>query len=203
MNEKDKTKEELIEEIRILNNAKEGLEKLLGNYQEVQNKMTALINSIPIEVWFVDMNNKFTLVNPQILISEFGLKEIDEIKAEKFIKSFEVYRSDMTPRPIEEDPSLRAIRGEEVRNEEEILRIPSSGELRYRLVSASAVKDKTGSIIGGVATVRDVTERKKLEREFKERLREMEIFYKAGMGREERIIELKKELDGLKKELEK
>ncbi|MCX5694810.1 MAG: cache domain-containing protein [Candidatus Omnitrophica bacterium] len=53
------------------------------------------------------------------------------------------------------------------------------------------------------ATVRDITERKKLEEEAKRHLHELEIFYKVSVGREERIIELKKEIGNLKKELGK
>jgi len=49
--------------------------------------------------------------------------------------------------------------------------------------------------------VRDITERKKMEKEARKRLQELEVFYKASVGREERIIELKKEIEMLKKEL--
>jgi len=35
------------------------------------------------------------------------------------------------------------------------------------------------------------------------RLQELETFYKASVGREERIIELKKEIEKLKKEIGK
>ena len=45
------------------------------------------------------------------------------------------------------------------------------------------------------------TERKKAEVEKQKRLTELEIFYKASVGREERIIELKKEIEALKGEL--
>jgi PAS domain S-box-containing protein len=50
---------------------------------------------------------------------------------------------------------------------------------------------------------RDVTERKNMEEEMRKRLHELEVFYKASVGREERIIELKKEIEMLKKELGK
>ncbi|MDD5129440.1 MAG: PAS domain S-box protein [Candidatus Omnitrophica bacterium] len=49
------------------------------------------------------------------------------------------------------------------------------------------------------AIIRDITERKKVEEENAKYTRELEIFYKASIGREERIIELKKELEVLKK----
>jgi PAS domain S-box-containing protein len=49
----------------------------------------------------------------------------------------------------------------------------------------------------------DVTERKKAEEEKNKYLHELEVFYKASLGREERVIELKKKIDALKEELEK
>lgn|GEM_PF-2719326 len=49
----------------------------------------------------------------------------------------------------------------------------------------------------------DVTERKKAEEEKSKYLHELEVFYKASLGREERVIELKKKIDALKEELEK
>ncbi|MBU1125405.1 MAG: hypothetical protein KKC84_05225 [Candidatus Omnitrophica bacterium] len=56
-----------------------------------------------------------------------------------------------------------------------------------------------GLVLMGV----DITERKSLEKESQKRLQELGIFYKASVGREKRIIELKKEIEQLKKELGK
>ena len=49
----------------------------------------------------------------------------------------------------------------------------------------------------------DITERKKAEEERSRHSKELEVFYKASVGREERILELKKEIMQLKKELGK
>ncbi len=48
----------------------------------------------------------------------------------------------------------------------------------------------------------DISEAKKREVQEKKHLRELEIFYEASIGREERIVELKKEVKRLEKELE-
>jgi PAS domain S-box-containing protein len=74
-----------------------------------------------------------------------------------------VLRADGTPRPAEEAPPLRALKGEIVRDLEEMIRSPASGELRYRQVSSSPVRDTRGAIIGSVSVVRDITERKRAE----------------------------------------
>lgn len=50
------------------------------------------------------------------------------------------------------------------------------------------------------ATVRDITESKKLEDVARKRMQELEIFYKASIGREERILELKKKLQELQEQ---
>jgi PAS domain S-box-containing protein len=58
---------------------------------------------------------------------------------------------------------LLALEGKTIRDLEEIIRIPASGELRHRQVSAAPVKDQDGTIIGSVSVVRDITELKDAE----------------------------------------
>lgn len=51
--------------------------------------------------------------------------------------------------------------------------------------------------------IRNITERKKLEKKTKHRMKELEDFQDMAIGRETRMIELKKEIEKLKEELEK
>ena len=64
-----------------------------------------------------------------------------------------VYDIEGNPRPVDDAPPLKALKGEHVKNQEEIIQTPSTGELRYRQVSASPVKDMEGKIIGSVSVV--------------------------------------------------
>jgi signal transduction histidine kinase len=91
-----------------------------------------------------------------------------------------VYRPDGGPRPVEDAPPLRALKGEIVKNAEEIIRTPASGELRHRQVNASPVRSPNGNIIGSVSVVRDITERKKMEERIQDLLKE----------REEQVVEI-------------
>ncbi|MGA9099179.1 MAG: PAS domain S-box protein, partial [Methanotrichaceae archaeon] len=147
--------------------------RLLTAVQEERDKLSALVNSISDEVWFADTQKKFTLANPSAL-REFGLAS-GEVDVEKLAASLEVYRPDGSPRPSDEAPPLLALQGEAVRSQEEIIRTPATGELRYRQVSSSPVKDAKGNIIGSVSVVRDITDRKRMEGALQEKQEELEV----------------------------
>ena len=138
-----------------------------------KDRLSALVNSISDEIWFADAEEKITLVNPAV-IQEFDPNVGEERDVEKIAARYEVYRGDGTPRPVDEAPPLRALRGEVVKDQEEIVRTPVTGELRHRQVNAAPVRDARGAIIGSVSVVRDITERKRAEealRENEDRLR--------------------------------
>ncbi len=149
---------ELVERKRV----EEETQGLLRVIQQEKDRLSVLVNSMNDEVWFADTQKRFTLANPSAL-KEFGLGAVDRIDVEKLAESLDVYLSDGSPRPVEEAPPLRALKGEVVMGQEEIVRTPKTGELRYREVSASPVRDAGGAIIGSVSVVRDITERKQME----------------------------------------
>ena len=83
-----------------------------------------------------------------------------------------------------------------------------NGKLTDVLYNASVYKDDKGNVLGVFAAARDVTAQKKLaerdvaEREKEmERLAELERFRKLIVGRELKMIELKKENEELRKKL--
>jgi PAS domain S-box-containing protein len=76
-------------------------------------------------------------------------------------------------------------------------------EGRYFDRYSSPLWGADGKYYGRIWYFRDITERKKMEDELRKRLQELEVFYKASVGREERIIELKKEIAMLRMELGK
>ena len=131
--------------------------------QQERDRLSALINGVSDGIWFADAEKRFTLANPAAL-REFCYDSNATIDVEKLAASLEVFRPDGSPRPVEEAPPLRALRGEVVKDQEEIIRIPATGDLRHRQVNSAPVKDATGKIIGSVSVVRDITERKQAER---------------------------------------
>ena len=111
----------MLTDITELKNAQEERERLLDQVQQEKDRLSALVNSITDEVWFADTQKKISLVNPAVL-NEFGSSTFDNIDVEAIAWSLEVYRPDGTPRPVEEAPLLRALCGEIVKNQEEIIR---------------------------------------------------------------------------------
>jgi PAS domain S-box-containing protein len=82
------------------------------------------------------------------------------------------------------------------------------GRLSHVLYNASVYKDAIGKVLGVFAAARDVTPLKKAEVELAEqrrreleRLAELERFQKLTVGRELKMIELKKEVNDLKRQL--
>lgn len=130
-------------------------------------RLAALIDSIEDEVWFADEKKRLTLVNPAV-VREFGARFGAATPLEEIIAGLEVYRSDGVLRPVEEAPPLRAFNGEIVRNEEEIVRTPATGELRHRQVTAAPVRNRAGKIMGTVSVARDITDLKRTEKELYE-----------------------------------
>jgi PAS domain S-box-containing protein len=83
------------------------------------------------------------------------------------------------------------------------------GRLTDVLYNASVYKDIQGNVIGVFAAARDVTARKRAEEELAEqrrreldRLAELEKFQRLTVGRELKMVELKKEIEDLKRENE-
>ncbi len=83
------------------------------------------------------------------------------------------------------------------------------GRLTDVLYNASVYKDTRGNVIGVFAAARDVTARKRAEEELAEqrrreldRLADLEKFQRLTVGRELKMVELKKEIEELKRENE-
>jgi PAS domain S-box-containing protein len=155
--------------------AEEEQVRLLEALRREKEKVSAILNSVSDEIWFADTGKEFTLINSSGL-REFGIDTTEAgIQVEELAASLEVLRPDGTPRPIEEAPPLRALRGEVIRNQEEIVRTPGKGELRYRQVSSTPVRDAGGTIIGSVSVVRDITDRKRAEEALRKARDELEV----------------------------
>jgi PAS domain S-box-containing protein len=76
--------------------------------------------------------------------------------------------------------------------------------------SNTPLKKADGTVVGVLSMLQDITKRKqaedalhKSEEDLKKRVKELEEFYQMAVGRELKMIELKKEIESLKEELSK
>ena len=154
----------LFNDITEIKRAEENARQLLEAVALEKDRLSALVNSISDEIWFASTEGEFTLVNPAGS-HEFSLHSSRVTDIRMLAENLEVRRTDGSPRPVEEAPPLRALQGEVVLNQEEMVRTPATGELRYRQVSSSPVKNAAGGIIGSVSVVHDITDRKRAEKD--------------------------------------
>ncbi len=64
------------------------------------------------------------------------------------------------------------------------------------------VSDKSGAIIGVAIFAQDITERKHMEEDLKRNVEELEQFSKVAIGRENKMIQLKEEINELRGQLD-
>ena len=69
----------------------------------------------------------------------------------------------------------------------------------YLETNSIHMKDAKGKLYGILAVLHDITKSKTLEIELKNKLADLETYYKASMGREDKILELKKKIEELEK----
>ncbi|MGO9930611.1 MAG: PAS domain-containing protein [Steroidobacteraceae bacterium] len=142
--------------------AQDDIQQLLTAARTEKEWLSLVLNSITDEVWFTDAQKRYKMANPAAL-REFGLASVEGLAIEEVMGGMVILRADGSPRPVEEAPIVRALAGEIVRNEDQIVLSPRAGEFRHRQASAAPVRDEHGNIIGSVSVARDVTERVRAE----------------------------------------
>jgi PAS domain S-box-containing protein len=79
--------------------------------------------------------------------------------------------------------------------------IDGAGHNMFVEINAVPLKDSAGKETGELAILHDITERKRLEEDLKQKVKELEKMTKIMEGREDKIIELKNEIKELKAQL--
>lgn len=142
------------------------------------------MDSVSDAMCILDVNNKILRSNKS-MSEQFGKKESEMVG----MHCWEVVHSTKTPLP--ECPILR-LKGSLKRETFEL----SIGD-RWYDIAVDPVLNDDGALIGAVHIIRDNTNRKLAEEKIMTQLRELQSWQTVTLGREERMIELKKEVDEL------
>lgn len=164
---------ENVEETPGVTNANQGLKTLAGELDREKDKLKSLVDSIADEVWFFDAESDLLHLNPAALAA-LGLENAVSCTLRSVLNGIELREPDGAQRSPDKAPLLRSLRGETVVGEE-ILCDKKTGEKRYRRYHTAPVKDKSGTVIGAVAVVSDITKEKLAARALENTLADREL----------------------------
>ncbi|MDD5084845.1 MAG: CHASE4 domain-containing protein [Candidatus Omnitrophica bacterium] len=182
-------KDELSSLAILINNMFGLLEQSREKLKESEERYRLSSDYIPMHLGAIDKSGKFILWN-KYSEKMFGYTQTEVI-------------GKMTPYDlfVLEEGRNNAVRTAMQRgvydNEVNLRRKDGSTVLVHLVVVPH--KDVNGEIIGLYGFAEDITERKEMETKLRERLDELERFQRITIGREKRIIELKEEVERLKK----
>ncbi|WP_447599396.1 PAS domain S-box protein [Nitrospira sp. Nam80] len=130
--------------------------------RESERRYRQLIESLPAAVYTCDAEGRITLFN-QAAAALWGRKP--ELGKDRWCGSMRIYGLDGTPMPIDQCPMAIAMRERRPIRDIEILIERPDGTKRNVLPHPDPIMDASGSVIGSVNMLLDLTERKRAEEE--------------------------------------
>jgi PAS domain S-box-containing protein len=165
-----------------------------------EERSRLILNSAGDGIFGVNTKGLVTFMNPNAL-KMLGFKE-EELVGNQIHPIVHHHRSDGTEYPVEECPVLvSATQGATHHIEDEVLWRKDGTFFPVEYTSKPIIRDR--KIAGAVVTFRDITDRLKSEQELKQKLEELEQFSELVVGREEKMIGLKEEINGLLVQLDR
>lgn len=138
----------------------------LWRSREGERTIRALLNSLADGILITDQDGKFLFFN-QVAERILGIGA-KNIPLAEWTSVYGCYYPDKTtPYPPDQLPLAQAMRGKAITSELLFIRNPERSEGVYISISASPLRDTDGSIYGGTAIFRDVTESKHNEEQLK------------------------------------
>jgi PAS domain S-box-containing protein len=166
-----------------------------------EHQLRQMLDALPAAIYTTDSEGRLTYFN-SAAVAFSG--RVPELGTDQWCVSWKLYYSDGRPMPHDECPMALAIKeGRTVYGIEAIAERPD-GKRIWFTPYPTALRDDKGQIVGGINMLVDITERKHAEEELlksHEQLRahaeKLATFNRVAVGRELRMIELKKEVNAL------
>ncbi|MCW9089216.1 MAG: PAS domain S-box protein [Gammaproteobacteria bacterium] len=159
-----------------------------------ENLLEQIFDILPVGLWFADSDGKLLRGNPAGEAIWGGEPHVGPAK-------YGVFKARRLPsgEPIEPDDwALAHTIREGVTVTDELLEIESfDGKKKTILNYTAPVTDDEGAIEGGIVVNLDITEREKARQQLQDQLDELNRWQDATLGREDRVLELKQEINQL------
>jgi signal transduction histidine kinase/DNA-binding response OmpR family regulator len=123
-------------------------------------RLAAMLQQLPVGVGMTDQSGRMVIANAAM--RRFAPTVIPSRDAQHS-QQWLVWAADGTLLPPDEWPGARALRGETVVPGAEMLFIDDEGREIWHLVSTAPMRDAAGAVVGLIAVVQNIDERKKAE----------------------------------------
>ena len=160
------------------------------NLNEARQMLRFAIDTLPMRIFWKDRGLRYLGCN-LAFAKDAGFKSPDEIIGKTDF--------DMVWKPQAEGyrrDDRKVIRTGKGKLNYEEQQTSSSGKQLWLRTSKRPLRNSEGKIIGVLGVYEDITEQKKTDDKLKQKMAELERFQKFAVGRELRMVELKKELRG-------
>jgi len=195
----DKTREQLLKELVKSNKRIVELEKSETERKQAEEALKRSETQLKeaqkiakIGSWEMD------IITKKIVWSE-QMHDLLEVSTDQE-PTFELYYSRVHPNDLAyaQEVGARVYENNEAARAEYRL-LTTSGTIKYVATEGRQILDEKNNVIKLTGIVQNITKRKQAEDELKKKMNQLEIFNEAAVGRELRMIELKKEINELLK----
>jgi PAS domain S-box-containing protein len=191
-----------LEEMKIYRKSKQTEDALRESELRYRSLIDDVLDTSSVGIFILDSDFQVVWVN-QALERYFGLRRKEVVGKDKRQLIRERIK-DIFEDPVYFTEKVFATYDDNTYIERFECHIVPGSEREERWLEHWSQPILSGLYAGGrVEHYSDITEYKKAEKELQERMNELETFYRATLGREERIIELKQEVNGLLEQLGK
>jgi PAS domain S-box-containing protein len=158
--------------------------------RESENKLRAIVEGTQALLVSVDANGHFTYAN-DATARAVGYTSPEELIGKPYLHF--IHPED---RQQVLDTFLDQANTRQPSSMQEFRIIDTEGKVKwFSFLSSLAIKD--GQVVGQSGVAQDITERKQAEEDIKKQLDELQRWHSATLGRENRIIDLKREVNEL------
>ncbi|MHB9141537.1 MAG: PAS domain-containing protein [Paludibacter sp.] len=172
--------------------ARKQAEEILANEQYL---MKMLLDNVPDHIYFKNIESKFIRIN-NAQATSFGLNDPQEAVGKS---DFDFFKVEHATQAYEDEQTIIKTGAPIIAKEEKAIRTDKSES--WVTTTKMPLRDKLGNIIGTFGVSSDITQRKKAEEAITKRIADLEYFHSFVVKRELKMVELKKEINQLLKEL--